>query len=115
MDNTPALTGASPVLPAREIAATVRFYEEKLGFRPRVQEETFAIVRRDAVEIHFFRCADAGIAENSSCRIAVKNVDTLYEACRAAGIVPPGTGLETRPWGIREFSVVDLNGCQISF
>src|SRR5688572_10082729 len=79
MENTPVLTGASPVLPAREIPATIEFYRQKLGFRPRVQEEEYAIVRRDGVEIHFWKCADPNIAAHSRCRLRVKNLDALYE------------------------------------
>jgi uncharacterized glyoxalase superfamily protein PhnB len=115
MNNTPVLTGASPVLPALDLPATIQFYEEKLGFRARVREDEFAILRRDGVDIHFWKCADQKLADNSSCRLTVRNIDALYETCQAAGIVHPDARLETKPWGIREFAVTDLNGCRLWF
>jgi len=111
MNDAPTLTGTSPVLPAPDIAATVQFYEQTLGFRPRVHEEEFDILERDGVEIHFWKCADVQIAANSRCRLTVKNVDAFYETCRAAGILHPDYPLERKPWGVREFVALDLNGC----
>jgi catechol 2,3-dioxygenase-like lactoylglutathione lyase family enzyme len=112
---TATFTHAVPVLPALNIQDTIRFFEQHLGFTARHQEDEYGIVRRDAVEIHFWRCADRRIAENTSCRIHVQGVDELYREVVGQGIVHPNAALETKPWGVREFAIVDASGNLVWF
>jgi hypothetical protein len=109
------LTHAVPVLPAQNIEETVRFFEQRLGFTRRHQEADYGIIRRDAVEIHFWRCADRQLAENSSCRIHVEGIEQLYQELVNEGIVHPNAALEAKPWGTREFAIVDGNGNLVWF
>ena len=109
------LLWAAPVLPAQDVKATVRFYEEKLGFRARHQDDEYGIVSRDNVEIHFWRCDDRHIAESSSCRLTVEGVDELFERAKEAQIVHPDGDLELKPWGTREFPILDPNGNLVWF
>jgi hypothetical protein len=109
------LLSAAPVLPAQDIDETVSFFEQNLGFRARHQEDGYGIVVRDAVEVHFWQCSDRNIAENSSCRLSVIGIDELYTEAAGREIVHPKAHLETKPWGLREFAVVDINGNLIWF
>lgn len=109
------LLNAVPVLPALSIKDTVNFYEQKLAFAVRHQEAEYGIITRDDVEIHFWRCGDKNIAENSSCRLTVEGIDGVYEQARQSGIVHPNAVIETKPWGMREFAIVDLNGNLVWF
>lgn len=109
------LLKAVPVLPALNIQDTVNFYEDKLGFAIRHQEDEYGIIARDDVEIHFWKCSDKHIAENSSCRLTVEGLDEVYEQAQQAGIVHPNAAIETKPWGMREFAIVDLNGNLVWF
>ena len=96
-----------PVLPSLDIGRTLVFYESKLGFKRHIESDDYAGVERDGVQIHFWLCRDAEIPANSSCRINVSGVDALHAACAAEGIVHEKGGLAPKPWGFREFSVVD--------
>ncbi|HUC43633.1 MAG TPA: VOC family protein [Candidatus Sulfotelmatobacter sp.] len=104
-----------PVLPALDLEATLAFYEANLGFRRHIESEDYAGVERDGIQIHFRLCADPSLPKGSSCRINVSGVDHFYARCEPAGVVPPGGGLEAKPWGFREFSVVDPSGNQVVF
>ncbi len=106
---------AVPVLPAAHIADTIAFYQQKLGFVPRHQEEEYGIVVRDDVEIHFWRCSDRRIAESSSCRITVQGIEALFDHAAKQGIVHPNAPLATKPYGVREFAITDVNGNLIWF
>ncbi len=106
---------AVPVLPAFNIGETIDFYVRHLSFTIRHQEDDYGIINRDDVEIHFWRCSDKNIAENSSCRLTVEGVKELYEQAGKAGIVHPNATLVTQPWGTREFAILDLNGNLVWF
>jgi hypothetical protein len=115
VSNAGRLLSAAPVLPAQDIDETVSFFEQNLGFRVRRQEDSYGIVVRDAVEVHFWQCSDRNIAENSSCRLSVIGIDELYTEADGRKIVHLKAHLETKPWGLREFAVVDINGNLIWF
>jgi hypothetical protein len=109
------LLKATPVLPALNIPETVQFYEQKLGFKARHQEDGYGILVRDDIEIHFWKCADKNIPENSSCRLTVEGVDEIFGQAKQASIVHPNAEIETKPWGMREFAILDLNGNLVWF
>ena len=115
VSNGAKLLNAVPVLPAQDIGETVSFFQQNLGFRVRHQEDSYGIVMRDAVEVHFWQCSDRNLSENSSCRLSVVGIDELYTEVTGRGIVHPKAHLETKPWGLREFAVVDVNGNLIWF
>jgi uncharacterized glyoxalase superfamily protein PhnB len=48
-------------------------------------------------------------------RIRVEGIDELYEHCRARGIIHPSAPLQEKPWGAREFAVVDGDGNLLTF
>ena len=104
-----------PVLPALDLEATLAFFESKLGFRRHIESEDYAGVERDGIQIHFWLCADPATPAGSSCRINVSDVDHFYARCEPAGIVHPKGHLEAKPWGFREFSVVDPSGNLVVF
>jgi catechol 2,3-dioxygenase-like lactoylglutathione lyase family enzyme len=106
---------AIPVLPSLDVARTVAFYEGVLGFVRRHLDADYAILVRDAVEIHFWRCTDPRLAEASGCRIGVTAIAPLYEAMRGKGVVHPNAALAVKPWGLREFAIVDGDGNLITF
>ena len=107
---------AIPILPSRSIPATVAFYH-RLGFQGGAHEFNgdYAILSRGAVELHFFRHPALVPAESSArCYVRVLDVQSIYQAFTSSGL--PNTGiprmdtLEDKPWGLREFAVVDLDG-----
>jgi len=115
IDADAVLTSIIPRLPSLDIPRSVAFYEKTLRFVRARQDDDFAILRRDTVEIHLWKCADRHIAESSGCRINVEGIEILHRLCEPHGIVHPNGRLETKPWGFKEFAILDPDGNLITF
>ncbi len=107
---------AIPTLPCRSVSATVAFYK-RLGFEGGAHEfnNQYAILQRGTVELHFFAHNELVPANShAGCYIRVMDVDGVYRAFSASQL--PRTGiprmdmLEDKPWGLREFAIVDIDG-----
>ena len=107
-----------PVLPALDVIETLEFYTQVLGFTDSWTHDANPVSYggvSSPLEIHFFRSENPDIAQWTSFRIGVNGLDALYERAQARGIVHPQGKLEVKPWGLREFSVIDPNGVLIHF
>lgn len=105
-----------PVLASLDIFKTVDFYREKLGFdKQGYKDENYAVIARDDVEIHFWKCNDKIFPMHTSCYIHVQEIETLYAEMQAAGVVHPNGPLKDQPWGMREFAILDEDGNMIKF
>ncbi len=112
----PNLKSAAPVLASLNIERTVSFYCSRLGFsRVYVEPGVWGIVSRDAVQIHFWPCSERHIAENTSCRVYVAGIDQFFAELEPQGVIHPNAPLENKPWGSREFGVLDPDGNLITF
>ncbi len=80
------LTSAVPVLPTTSISQATTFYGQ-LGFQVLHQEPEYAIVKRDAVELHLWLCPDRSLAEKSSCRIQVTDIEVLFQEYQTKGLL----------------------------
>lgn len=107
---------AIPILPSRSVENTRDFYR-KLGFDGKIwgPPHFYATLTRGSVELHFFTHAELDPAESTAgCYIRVQNVDGIYEAFAKANLpkteIPRMDQLETKPWGMREFAIVDPDG-----
>lgn len=107
---------AIPILPARSLRATLAFYA-RLGFEGEIMgaHDEYAILTRGDLELHFFAHPDVVPAEShAGCYLRVGDVDAIYRAFARAAL--PGAGIPRmdvigdKPWGMREFAVVDENG-----
>jgi catechol 2,3-dioxygenase-like lactoylglutathione lyase family enzyme len=105
---------AHPVLSALDIDRTVHFYEQQFGFSATLRSEAVAVLVRDAVELHFWKCDDQNLPANTSCRIRVSDAEALYRHCKGKGLVHPSGSLEILEWG-KVFPAVDPDGNQIWF
>ena len=109
---------AIPILPARDLIETRRFYErlnfEVVGWWP----DTFggyAILTRGDLAMHFFHYPDLSPLETyAQCYWRVADVEALYTEVQALGLPKVGeprvTPLEAKPWGMWEFAIIDPNG-----
>lgn len=105
-----------PVLPSPDVRAAATYYVETLGFRILFQsDEPYAIVVRDAVEIHLWQCEDPELPKSCGCRIVVEGIEALYAEYEPLGIVHPNAPLESKPWGSEEFAIVDPDSNLITF
>ena len=100
---------AVPVLPFQDGDATLSFYSA-LGFDCNANWQDYIMMKRDNIELHFWKCNDRHIAENSGCYLRVTAIESLYKECQTLGIVHPNGPLKDQPWNMREFSILDNNG-----
>ncbi len=105
-----------PTLPARSISATVAFYKQ-LGFEggPHAQNSDYAILTRGDLELHFFAHPSLVPADShAGCYLRVRDVQTVYAAWLACQLprhgIPRMDVLEDKPWGLREFALIDVDG-----
>ncbi len=113
---TPTFIAATPVLPSLDIVRTVTFFRDTLGFdEVHAVAREYAIVERGAVELHFWFTEDAALPKASSCRVQVSGIDALYTRCQQADIVHPNASLAEKPWGTREFAILDPDGNLLTF
>jgi len=104
----------APVLSVADVPATAAFYRKMLGFRSDPEAETpeYTVVWRDNAAVHLAK----GELAPTGVRIFfwVKDVNALHEEIirRRVAIEVP---IETRDYGIRDFSVRDPNGVMVVF
>lgn len=107
-----------PMLPARDVDATLAFFESVLGFRRAFAHGTpteYAGMKRDGAEIHFYVCADEKLLAGTGCRVRVDGIEALHQRCLNRGVVHPEGMLARKPWGTREFVMLDPDGVKVTF
>lgn len=121
MSQTTFLNSVSPLIPGGEdLEKTVVFYEQQLGFK-RIHQEGdpiyMALVERDGVQIFLLKNENRHLAQETSIRINVHQIEQLYaEFQTKEGTIIHSKGqLETKPWGMKEFVVIDLAGVCLTF
>ena len=106
---------AIPVLPSRSLNDTLAFYR-RLGFVGEIHAHgNYAVVTRGTVELHFFTARELVPSESSAmCYIRVADAEDIYREFSSAVSsrrgIPRVDALEDKPWGMREFAVVDTDG-----
>ena len=70
---------------------------------------------RDSVSIHFWPRSDPRTPKETGCRICVEGIDALFEDFSRLGIIHPNGRPESKPWGTREFSILDVDGNLVTF
>lgn len=107
---------AIPTLPSRSVCDTLAFYR-RLGFDGEIlgAGDSYAILRRGTVELHFYTHTELRPAESSAgCYLRVADAESLYQAFAAANLplrgIPRLDALADKPWGMREFAIVDPDG-----
>ena len=108
------LARIAPEIPVSDLSRSTEYYETKLGFRVAMwmPDGAYAVVERDDVAIHLFH--DASAAAPVSIHVFTDGLDELY-----AELVQRGANLTeqiaNRPWGCRDFRVLDDSGNTIKF
>jgi catechol 2,3-dioxygenase-like lactoylglutathione lyase family enzyme len=105
------LTDINPKLPMRDKSATKDFYVHKLGFKEfgSADFDEYLMVQKDKIEIHFFKFKELDPKENyGQVYIRTNDIDELYQTLLHNKIsIHPNGHLEVKPWGQREFSLLD--------
>jgi len=102
-----------PILASLDIAESRAFYADWLGFRGEAFDD-YLLVRRDAMEIHFWLARDRIHPEHTACYIRGGQVPALYAEFRARG-VPRLSDFAVRPWNMKEFIIHDPHGNLLRF
>ena len=113
------LMNVHPKLPMKDKAATKEFYINKLGFQNvgSSDYEGYLMVEKDHIEIHFFEFREIDARENySGIYIRTDNIDRLYRSFLDNQVsIHPNGALASRPWGQREFSLLDPDNNLLTF
>jgi catechol 2,3-dioxygenase-like lactoylglutathione lyase family enzyme len=125
-----------PAIPVRDVRAAAAYYRDRFGFDPRYETDGFAVLVRDEAVLHLWGATDESwgsredlarqpicsgaesfLAGTASCRIAVADVDALFEELQNADVLHPTVqgGVAATDFGTREFATLDLDGNLLTF
>ncbi len=112
-------TSIHPKLPMRNKAATLAFYTQQLGFKniSALDYPYYLILAKDQIELHFFLHQTLNPFENyGQVYIRTKEIEALYQQALAKQLsFSDGGKLEHKPWGQREFSILDPDHNLLTF
>lgn len=113
------LKAIHPKLPMRDKAATKDFYIHKLGFQMfgRADYDGYLMVEKDDIQIHFFEFKDLDPATNyGQAYIRTDAIEKLYKLALDEKLNIPKAGhLQSKPWGQKEFSLLDPDNNLLTF
>ncbi|MBK7033403.1 MAG: VOC family protein [Ignavibacteria bacterium] len=113
------LNTVHPKLPMRSKSATRDFYVYRLGFRELGSEsfEEYLMVKKDNIEIHFFAFKDLVPTENyGQIYIRTEAIDEVYASFIENKVeIHPNGGMQIKPWGQKEFSILDPDNNLLTF
>lgn len=103
----------------RNKTITKDYYINKLGFQAIGDKDFdgYLMVHRDNIQIHFFEFKALDPKENyGQVYIRTNDIDKLYQLFLDNRIsIHPNGHLETKPWGQREFALLDPDNNLLTF
>jgi len=113
------LTDINPKLPMRDKAATKDFYINKLGFQQfgNADYDGYLMIEKDNIQIHFFEFRELDPKENyGQVYIRTDEIDKIYQTVLNKQLNMPKAGfLQNKPWGQKEFSLLDPDNNLLTF
>ncbi len=113
------LTDVNPKLPMRNKAITREFYLNKLDFKEfgSTDFDGYLMVQKDNIQIHFFEFKELDTKENyGQVYIRTDGIDKLYQSFLDNNTsIHPAGHLQTKPWGQKEFSLLDPDNNLLTF
>ncbi|HEX6161548.1 MAG TPA: VOC family protein [Thermoanaerobaculia bacterium] len=102
-----------PELPCDDVPTAVAHYRDVLGFTVNYEQHDIGVMDRDAVRLLLIArtVRHKGIG---SCYVYVSDADALHEELVAKGANVQSEPV-SRPWGLREFEVLDPVGNRLTF
>ncbi len=116
----------SPTLAVRNMKETIEFYRDSLGFKmgmafPDANNPEYADLSRDGMVLMFITAASEGIRDNEKLGTGVNfymeidgDIDEYYDELKKNG-VNITVDIKDEPFGIRGFTVEDINGYRLTF
>lgn len=119
MTNKTILTSIHPKLPMRNKTITRNYYLNELGFTEFGEQDYdgYLMVEKDNIEIHFFEFKTLDPKENyGQVYIRTNDIDGLYQSMLDNKVsIHPAGHLESKPWGQKEFSLLDPDHNLLTF
>lgn len=112
------LNAIHPKLPMRDKRLTRAYYIDRLGFHQFGDDyDGYLMVQKDDIQIHFFEFNELDPKENyGQVYIRTNDIDRLYQWMLDNKIeIHPAGALQTKPWGQREFSLLDPDNNLLTF
>ncbi len=113
------LTDINPKLPMRNKDVTREYYINKLDFEEfgSADFDGYLMVQKDKVQLHFFEFKGLDPKENyGQVYIRTDDIDALYQiVLRKKLSVHPAGQLQIKPWGQKEFSMLDPDNNLLTF
>ena len=113
------LTDINPKLPMRDKNVIREFYSNQLGFNQfgSADFDGYLMMEKEKIQIHFFEFKEFDPKENyGQVYIRTDNIDEFYKSLleKQTEIHPNGK-LEIKPWGQKEFSILDPDSNLLTF
>lgn len=113
------LTDINPKLPMRDKTETRNYYLNMLGFQEfgSADFDGYLMVQNDSIQIHFFEFKELDPKENyGQVYIRTDSIDKLYQTLLDNKVrIHPNGQLELKPWGQKEFSLLDPDNNLLTF
>jgi uncharacterized glyoxalase superfamily protein PhnB len=116
----------SPTLAVRDMKQTIEFYKNSLGFKvgmafPDADNPEYADLSKDGMVVMFIPTGNVGIGAKEKLGVGVNlymqingDIDEYYSELKNKG-VKIIVDIKDQPYGIRDFTVEDINGYKLTF
>ncbi len=116
----------SPTLAVRNMRETIEFYKNSLGFEmglvfPDANNPRYAELSKDGMVLMFISAKDCKIGSEEKLGVGVNlymqidgDIDEYYQELKRRR-VKIAVDIADEPYGIRDFTVEDINGYQLTF
>jgi uncharacterized glyoxalase superfamily protein PhnB len=113
------LTAIHPKLPMRNKDLTSDYYINQLGFQKFGDADyaEYLMVEKDNIQIHFFEFKELDPGQNyGQVYIRTDDIEGLYHSLKEKGVrIHPNAPLTMKPWGQKEFSLLDPDNNLLTF
>ena len=111
------LTQIHPKLPMRDKNITKAYYLQQLGFKEINDYGDYLILAKDQIEIHFFLFKELNPKDNyGQVYIRTNDIENFYQSLLInKTTIHPNGALENKPWGQKEFALLDPDNNLLSF
>lgn len=102
----------------RDKSVTKEFYINKLGFQQFGNDyDGYLMVQKDNIQIHFFEFKELDPKENyGQVYIRTDDIDNFYQSMLDKKLsIHPGGYLQVKPWGQKEFAMLDPDNNLMTF
>jgi len=116
----------SPTLAVKDMKQTIEFYKNSLGFKvgmafPDADNPEYVDLSKDGMVLMFIPTKNVGIGSKQKLGIGVNlymqingDIDEYYSELKNKG-VKIVVDIKDEPYGIRDFTVEDINGYKLTF